>query len=78
MRGGMSDSSIDTRKVSFSLFLESAVQCGGDFSGFCPVNAGVRQCCVLAASLFNPSVECVLGKIMNQSRCGTSREYQGH
>ena len=31
----------------------SAEKCGGGVSSFLPVNAGVRQGCVLAPSLFN-------------------------
>ena len=51
---------------------ESAVKCGGGVSCFFPVNAGVRQGCVLAPSLFNTCMDWVLGRVVDQSHCGAS------
>lgn len=51
---------------------ESAVKCGGGTSCFFPVNAGVRQGCVLAPSLFNTCMDWVLGRAVDQSHCGAS------
>ncbi len=45
---------------------------GGGVSCFFPVNAGVRQGCVLAPSLFNTCMDWVLGRVMDRSRCGAS------
>ena len=41
-------------------------------SSFFPVNTGVRQGCVLAPSLFNTCMGWVLGRVVEQSHCGTS------
>merc|ERR1712035_203667 len=51
---------------------ESVVKCGGDISNSFPVNAGVRQGCVLAPSLFNTCMDWVMGKVADQSHCGAS------
>ena len=39
---------------------------------FFPVNIGVREGCVLAPSLFNPCMDWVLGRVVEQSHCGAS------
>ena len=49
---------------------DSAVKCGGGISNPFPVNAGVRQGCVLAPSLFNTCMDWVLGKVSDRSHCG--------
>ena len=41
-------------------------------SSFFPVNTGMRQGCVLAPSLFNPCMDWVLGRVVEQSHCGPS------
>ena len=41
-------------------------------SSFFPVNKGVRQGCMLAPSLFNTCMDCVLGRVVEQSHCGAS------
>ena len=50
----------------------SAVKCGGGVSSFFLVNAGVRQNCMLAPSLFNTRMDWVLGRFANRSHCGAS------
>ncbi len=50
----------------------SAVKCGSSISDFFRVNSGVRQGCVLAPSLFNNCMGCVLGKVVDKSHCGAS------
>ena len=50
----------------------SDVKCGGGVSSFFPVNTGVRQGYVLASSLFNTCMDCVLSRIVEQSYCGAS------
>lgn len=37
-----------------------------------PVNVGVRQRCVLAASLFSTCMHCLLGKLEDHSHCEAS------
>ena len=39
---------------------------------FFPVHTGVRQECVLAPSLFNTCMDCILGRIVDQSLCEAS------
>ena len=51
---------------------DSAVKCGGGVSDLFPVEAGVRQGCVLAPSLFNTCMDWILGKAVDQSLCGAS------
>ena len=50
----------------------SAVKCGGGVSNFFPGNAGVRQGCVFASSLFITCINWVLGRAVDQSHCGAS------
>ena len=49
----------------------SDVRCRGDVSSFLPVYTGVRQGCVLLASLFKIFMGWVLGTVVEQSHCGT-------
>ena len=51
---------------------EYAVKCSGGVSSFFPVQMGVRQGCILAQSLFNTSVDWVLGRVVDQSHCRES------
>merc|ERR1712035_150031 len=51
---------------------ESVVKYGGSISDSFPVNAGVRQGCVLAPSLFNTCMDWVMGRVADQSHCGAS------
>ncbi len=51
---------------------ESAVEWGAGLPSFFPVNAGVRQGCVLASSLFNTCIGRVLGRVVDQSHYGAS------
>lgn len=48
---------------------ESAVNRGGGVFSLFPVNAGVRQGCILAPLLFNTHMDCILGRAVDQS-CG--------
>ena len=51
---------------------ESAVKYGGNVSSFFPVQAGVRQGCILAPSLFNTCMDWVLNRVVSQTQCGAS------
>ena len=53
----------------------SAVKCGGGVSRFFPVNTSVRQVWVLAPSLFNTCMDCVLDRVVEQSHWGACRQY---
>ncbi len=46
---------------------ENAVKCGGGVSRFFPVSAGLKQAYLFASLLFNTCMECVLGRVVNQS-----------
>ena len=48
----------------------SAVRWGANISEFFPVNAGVRQGCVLAPTLFNACMDWILGRMAAISGCG--------
>ena len=41
-------------------------------SSFFPVNTGVKQGFVLSQSLFNTSMDWILGRVVDQSHCGAS------
>ena len=41
-------------------------------SSFFPVHTGVKHGCLLAPSLFNTSMDWVMGRVMSQSHCGAS------
>lgn len=58
--------------LAYTQGLKDAVKCGAGISSFFPVNAGVRQGCVLAPLLFNISVGWIMVQIADQSHCGTS------
>ncbi len=51
---------------------ESAVKCGEGSASSFPVNAGVRQGCVLVPTLFKTCMDWVLGKVPDQNHCGAS------
>ena len=50
---------------------ESVVKCVGSVSSFFPVHTEVRQGCVLASSHFNSCIDWLLGRVVDQSHCGT-------
>ena len=51
---------------------ESAVSCDGIITDYFPVDTGVRQGCVLAPTLFNTSMDHVLGRMSEKSGGGVS------
>ena len=50
----------------------NTVKGGGGVSSFFPVNMGARQGSVLAPSILNTCMDWVLGRVVEQSHCGTS------
>lgn len=52
--------------------IQSTSVCWGGVSDLSLVNSGVMQGCVLAPELFNTSMNWVLSKIADQTRCGPS------
>ena len=51
---------------------ESMVKCGGSISDSFLVNTGVRQGCVLAPTLFGASMDWIMGRVVERTRCGAS------
>ena len=51
---------------------EGAVKCGGAVSDAFPVNAGVRQGCVLAPSLFSTCMDWIMERVVGGTGCGVS------
>ena len=51
---------------------EGAVKWGGGVSDAFPVNAGVRQGCVLAPSLFSACMDWIMERVVGESGCGVS------
>ena len=49
-----------------------AVRCGDTISDLFPVVTGVRQGCVLAATLFSTCMDWILGRMSVRSTCGAS------
>ena len=50
---------------------ESVIKCGRGVSRFFLVEAGVKQGCILALTLFNTCMDWVLNSVISQTQCGS-------